>query len=150
MVSHIGCGEGSGFVSSVNKMPGARSSRWWFSRLISSAFQDWKYADKRQKRKEDVQNNAQIPFFGQTGAFPYEIAFWGIQPCFLHGESERLACFEPTKAARFLKTLEENSALYCQRKYLFKREFLYLFDIGLKEKPQNVYLKLIFYHVLSR
>ena len=38
---------------------------------------------------------------------------------FLHGGSERLACFEPTKAARFLKTLEVHSVLYDQRKVRF-------------------------------
>ena len=46
-----------------------------------------------------------------------------------------------------------------KEKYALKREFLYFkgfmdgflhFDIGVKEKPQNVHLKLIFYHVLSR
>ena len=80
--------------------------------------------------------------------------------CFLHGGSERLACFEPTEAARFLKKLEVHSVLYGHRKYVFKRKFLCLerfhgvrrflhFDIGVKEKPQNVHLKLIFCHVLS-
>ena len=38
---------------------------------------------------------------------------------FLHGGSECLACFEPTKAARFLKTLEVHSVLYDQRKVRF-------------------------------
>ena len=52
--------------------------------------------------------------------------FRGIQPCFLHGGSERLACFEPPEAARFLKKLEVHSVLYGQGKYVFKREFLYL------------------------
>ena len=42
--------------------------------------------------------------------------------------------------------------------YVFKRKFLYFkgfmdgflhFDIGVKEKPQNVHLKLFFYHVLD-
>ena len=46
-----------------------------------------------------------------------------------------------------------------KEKYVFKREFLYVngfmdgflhFDIGVKEKPQNVHLKLIFCHVLDR
>ena len=60
-----------------------------------------------------------LSFFGQTKAFRYEIVFRGIQPCFLHGGSERLACFEPTKAARFLKTLEVHSVLYDQRKVRF-------------------------------
>ena len=70
-----------------------------------------------------------------------------------------LTCFEPTKAARILKKLEVHSVLYGQGKYIFKREFLYLqtfyrrflhFDISVKEKPQNVHLKLIFCHALSR
>ena len=60
----------------------------------------------------------------------------------------------------FLKTLEVHSVLYDQRKYVFKREcFVFIkvswtfsshFDIGVKEKPQNVHLKLIFCHVLDR
>ena len=91
---------------------------WWFSRQ-SFAFQYRKYADKRHKWKEKVQKNAQFPFCGQTKAFRYEIVFRGIQPCFLHGGSERLACFEPTKAARSLKTLEVHSVLYDQRKVRF-------------------------------
>ena len=46
-----------------------------------------------------------------------------------------------------------------KEKYVFKREFLYFkgfmdgflhFDIGVKEKPQNVHLILIFCHVLDR
>ena len=68
------------------------------------------------KWKEKVQKNAQFSFCGQTKAFRYEIVFRGIQP---HGGSERLACFEPTKAARFLKTLEVHSVLYDKRKVRF-------------------------------
>ena len=46
-----------------------------------------------------------------------------------------------------------------KEKYFFKREFLFFkgfmdgflhVDIGVKEKPQNVHLKLIFCHVLDR
>ena len=58
-------------------------------------------------------------FCGQTRAFHYEIVFRGIQPCFLHGGSERLGCFEPTEAAGFLKKLEVTSVFYGQRKVLF-------------------------------
>ena len=57
------------------------------------------------KWKEKVQKNAQFSFCRQTRAFPYEIVFPGIQPCFLHGGSERLGCFEPTEAAGFRKKL---------------------------------------------
>ena len=78
-------------MSSINKMAGARSWCGGFQDK-SFAFQDWKYADKRHKRKEKVQKNAQFPFCGQTKAFRFEIVFRGIQPCFLHGGSERLAC----------------------------------------------------------
>ena len=82
-----------------------------------------------------------------------------IQPCFLRGGSERLACSEPTDATRFLKELEVHSVHYGQGKNVFKREFSCLwkvygrflhFDISVEEKPQNVHLKLIFCHVLSR
>ena len=64
-----------------------------------------------------------------------------------------LACFE------FLKKLEVHCVLYGHRNYVFKREFLcserfhgrFLhFDNGVKEKTQNVHLKLIFCHLLSR
>ena len=70
-------------------------------------------------RKEKVQKNAEFPFCGQTKVFRYEIVFRGIQPCFLHGGSENLACYEPTKAACILKTLEVHSVLYDQRKSRF-------------------------------
>ena len=68
-------------MSSINKMAGGRSWCGGFQDK-SFAFQDWKYADKRQKWKEKVQKNAQFPFCGQTKAFRYEIVFRGIQPCF--------------------------------------------------------------------
>ena len=77
----------------------------------------------------------------ETKAFRYEIVFRGIQPCFLYGRSEHLACFEPTKAARFLTTLEVHSVRYNQSTFL--KRILH-FDIDVKEKPQNVHLKLIF------
>ena len=44
------------------------------------------------------------------------IVFRAIQPCFVHGGLERLAFFEPTKAARFQKSLEVYPLLYDQRK----------------------------------
>ena len=46
---------------------------------------------------------------------------------FLHGGSERFACFEATRAARFLKTLEVHYIPYSTiKKVRFKGEFLYL------------------------
>ena len=99
-------------------MSGAHSSCGGFQDW-SFVFQDWKYADKIHKWKEKVQKNAQFPFCRQTRAFPYEIVFRGIQPCFLHGGSERLGYFEPTEAAGFLKKLEVHSVFYGQRKLLF-------------------------------
>ena len=107
------------FVNVIQQQNGWRTfMMWWFSRL-KFWFQDWKYADKRHKWKEKVQKNAQFPFWGQTKAFRYEIVPRGIQPCFLHAGSERLACFEPTKAARFLKTLKAHSVIFYQRKVRF-------------------------------
>ena len=72
-------------------------------------YQDWKYADERHRWKETVKENAQFRFCGQTRAIAirYEIVFRGIQPCFLHGRSERLN--PATEAARFLKKLQVHS-----------------------------------------
>ena len=77
-----------------------------------------------------------------------------IQPCFFHGGSERLACFELTDAVSFLKKLEVHSVFYGQGKYVFKKGICLLmkgscpisihFDISEEEKPQNVHLKLFF------
>ena len=92
---------------------------WWFSGGLNLCISRLKYADKRHKWKEKVQKNAHFPFCGQTKAFFYEFVFRGIQPCFLHVGLEHLASFEPTKAARFLKTLEAHSILYDQRKVRF-------------------------------
>ena len=98
----------------------------WLARVVMLWFSRLKFCISRLKKrrwkiqmKREIQWNAQFPFCGQTKAFRYEIVFRGIQPCFLHGGSERLACFEPTKAERFLKTLEVHSVLYDQRKVRF-------------------------------
>ena len=48
-----------------------------------------------------------------------KLSFEEFNLFFLHGGSERLACFEPTKAGRFLKTLKVHSVLYDQRKVRF-------------------------------
>ena len=128
MVNHLEGGRRNGFDTSVNvihqQMAGARSSCGGFQDQ-SFAFQDWKYADKIHKSKEQVQKNALFPFWGQTKGFRHEIVFRAILRI-LHGGLERLACFVPTKAVRFLKELEVHSVLYAQEKYVFKREFLYL------------------------
>ena len=50
--------------------------------------------------EREVQKNAQFPFCGQTRDFCHEIVLRGIQPCFLHSGSERLACFEPNQGSK--------------------------------------------------
>ena len=108
--------------------------------------------------EKKVQENGQFPLCGQTKAVRYEIVFRGIQPCFLHGGSERLACFEPTKAARFLKTFEVHSVLYDKKVRFLKGIFVFIkvswtfctFWHRRERKPQNVHLTLIFCHVLNR
>ena len=98
---------------------------WWFSRLKCYIL-SLKNADKRNNWKEKVQKNAQVPFCGQTRTFRYEIVFRGILLCFLHGGSERLACFEPTDASRFLNKFKVHSVPHGQGKYIFHRKFLSL------------------------
>ena len=112
--------------------------------------------DKSGKRK--FKRMLRFLFVDKRELFAMKLSFEEFHLFFLLGGSERLACFEPTEAARFLKKLEVNSVLYGDRKCVFEREFLCLerfhgrflhFDIGVKENPQNVHLKLIFCHVLS-
>ena len=80
--------------------------------------------DTNEKRK--FKRMLSFFFCGQTKAFHYEIVFRGIQPCFLKGGSDRLACFEPTKAARFLKALRYIPYSMIKEKYFFQRGLLYL------------------------
>ena len=74
--------------------------------------------------------------------FAMKLSFEEFNLFFLPGGSERLDCFEPTEAARFLKKVEVHSVLYGHRKYVFKREFLCLerfhgrflhFDLSVKK-----------------
>ena len=87
------------------------------TRVLHFKFENTPMKDTNGKKK--LKKNAQIPFCGQTRAFRYEIVFRGIHPCLVRGGSERLAFFEPTDAARFLKKHEVLSVLYGQGKYVF-------------------------------
>ena len=64
----------------------------WFSRP-KCCIQSWKYTDKRHKWKGKVQKNARLIFCRQTKGFASLTA-------------KRLACFETTKAAKFLKKFQ--------------------------------------------
>ena len=120
-----------------------------------------KYPVKDTSGKRKFKRMLGFLFVYKPELFATKLSFEEFNLFFLPGGLERLACFESTGAARFLKKLgklEIHSVLYGHRKYVFKREFLCLqrfhgrflhFDIGVKEKPQNVHLKLIFCHVLS-
>ena len=90
---------------------------WWFSRPKFShfKFENTPMKDTNGKKKFEKM----LRFLFVDAAFHYEIVFRGIQPCFLRGRSESLACFEPTEAARFLKKREILSALYGQGKHVF-------------------------------
>ena len=79
-----------------------------------------------------------------------------IQPCFRHGGSVRLACFEPTDAARFLKKPEVLSVLYGQWKFVLKgnfcvyERFMTNFYIWHQRgRTTRVHLKLIFFALCS-
>ena len=51
-------------------------------------------------------------FVDKPELFAMKLSFEEFNLFFLTGGSERLACFEPTEAARFLKKLEVHSVLY--------------------------------------
>ena len=95
-------------------------------------------------------------FVDKQNLFAMALSFKEFNPVFY--KSECLACFEPTRQRGFWRNLRYIPYSMIKEKYVFKRKFLYFkgfmdgflhFDIGVKEKPQNVHLKLIFYHVLD-
>ena len=100
-------------VNVIHQQNGARSSSGGFQDL-SSAFQDWQYADKRHKWKEKVQWNAQFPFCGQTRAFRYEIVFRRIQPCFYTADRSAWLVLNQPRQRGFWRNLTVHSVLYGQ------------------------------------
>ena len=92
----------------------------------SFAFLDWKYINKSRRWKEKVQKNARFLFVDKWKLFVMKLSFEKFNLVFFTAES--LACFEPIKAARFLKKLEVHSVLYGQEKLVFKRQFSWTFS----------------------
>ena len=74
--------------------------------------------DKSGKRK--FKRMLRFLFVDKRELFAMKLSFEEFHLFFLLDGSERLACFEPTEAARFLKKLEVHSVLYGHRKYVFK------------------------------
>ena len=91
-------------------------------------------------------------FVDKRKLFAKTLSFEGFNPVF-YG-SERLACFEPTCQRGFLRNLRYIPYSMIKEKYVFVFQRFHgrfsTFDIGVKEKPQNVHLKLIFCHALDR
>ena len=84
---------------------------------------------KDTNRKRTFKRMLRFLFVDKLELFPMKLSFEEFnlaQPGFPYGGSERLACFEPTEAARFLKKLEVYPVLYGHRKCVFEREFLCL------------------------
>ena len=67
-----------------------------------------------------------IPFCGQMKAFRYEIVFREIQPCFLH--SGELGLFWANQGSEVFEELEVHSVLCGQEKFVFKRQFSWMFS----------------------
>ena len=127
MVNPLGSRGRNGFdtkqMKPSNKMAGARSSCGGFQDQ-SFAFQDWTYTDKRHKWKKKPQKNAQFPFCGRKKTFIMKLSFEEFNLVFF--TARRLACFEPTKAAKFLK------------KFQYINESLRVSDIK-REEPQEIF-----------
>ena len=92
----------------------------------SFAFLDWKYINKSRIWKEKVQKNTRFLFVDKWKLFVMKLSFEKFNLVFFTAES--LACFEPIKAARFLKQLEVHSVLCGQEKFVFKRQFSWMFS----------------------
>ena len=112
-------------MTSINKMACARSSCGGFQDQ-SFAFLDWKYINKSRIWKGKVQKNARFLFVDKWKLFVMKLSFEKFNLVFFTAES--LACFEPIKAARFLKKLEVHSVLCGQEKFVFKRQFSWMFS----------------------
>ena len=117
---------------SINKMAGALKTKFCISRLKVRPIKD-----TNEKRK--FKRMLSFLFVGKRELFAMKLQFRGIQSCFLHGGSERLACFKPTKEARFLKKLEVHSVysiVFTKVSQAFST-FLHRRE----RKPQNVHSK---------
>ena len=101
------------------------------ARVLMLRFSRLKFCISRLKKrrwkiqmKREIQWNAQFPFCGQTKAFRYEVVFRGIKPRFY--TADRSAWFVFNQGS---EVSEETWGTFCTlwlRKYVFKREFLYL------------------------
>ena len=97
-------------------------------------------------------------FCGQTKAFRYDIAFRGIQPCFFTDRSAWLVLNQQGSEVSedtwgTFRTLWSKKSTFLKGNFSILRvswTVFYSFDMGVKEKPQNVRLKFIFCHVLYR
>ena len=112
------------------------------------------YADWRHKWKEKVQKNAQFPFCGQTKA---------VRNCL--SRNSTLFCTRRIGALGFFLTNKGRevsevtwaifSTLWTKKSALLKRNFciyrgFYISISAWNKIPQNLHLKFIFCHVLSR
>ena len=114
MVSHIGGGEEADLCHPSTK---------WLARVhhvvvFKTNVLHFKIENtpiKDTNRKRTFKRMLRFLFVDKLELFPMKLSFEELnldQPGFPYGGSERLACFEPTEAARFLKKLEVDSALY--------------------------------------
>ena len=78
------------------------------------------------KWKEKVQKNAQFSFCRQTRAFPYEIVFPGIQPCFFTADQSAWVVLNQPRQRGFGRYFRYILYSMVNEKYFFKREFLYV------------------------
>ena len=113
-------------MTSINEMACARSSCGGFQDQ-SFTFLDWKYTNKRDADgKRKFKRMLRFLFVDEWKLFVVKLSFEKFNLVFFTAES--LACFEPIKAARFLKKLEVHSVLYGQEEFVFKRQFSWTFS----------------------
>ena len=133
MVSHIGGGEEADLCHPSTKwLPRVHHVVVFKTNVLHFKIENRPIKDTNRKRT--FKRMLRFLFVDKLELFPMKLSFEEFnlaQPGFPYGGSERLACFEPTEAARFLKKLEVNSALYSVK------------EVG------HVHLKLIFFGMCS-
>ena len=91
-------------------------------------------------------------FVDKRELFALKFSFEEFNLVFFKADQTRLACFEPTEAARYILYSMVIESAFLKGNFVCLERFHGCFlhsDSGVREKPQNVHLKLIFCDVLS-
>ena len=139
-------------LSSINKMAGARSWCGGFkTKVLYIKIENTPIKDTNGKRK--FKRILSFLFVDKRKLFAVKLPFEEFNLVFYTADRSAWLVFNQPRQRSFRRHLRYIPYSMIKEKYVVKKEFLYLkrfhgcflhFDIGVKEKPQNKHLKLIF------